>query len=71
MKVDVRCRKCGGSKRLDVGSPPAGQALEEYLRLLNDRLRHRPSFECFGGHFELRPPVPEFWDVDWATVGDE
>ncbi|MBU6281693.1 hypothetical protein KGQ64_05580 [bacterium] len=71
MKVDVRCRKCGGAKRLDIGTPPAGQALEEYLRLLHDRLRHRPSFECFGGHFELRPPVPEFWDVDWATVGDE
>ncbi|MFM7141903.1 MAG: hypothetical protein ACKO2K_08330 [Alphaproteobacteria bacterium] len=71
MKVDVRCRKCGGSKRLDVGAPPSGQALEEYLRLLHDRLRHRPSFECFGGHFELRPPVPEFWDVDWASVGEE
>lgn len=70
MKVDVRCKKCGQSKRLDIGAPAAGQALEEHVRLLADRLRHRPSFECFGGHFELRPPVPDFWEVDWSTVGD-
>lgn len=71
MKVDVACRKCGQSKRLDVGSPPSGQPLEEYLRLLRDRLAHRPSFECFGGHFELRPPVPDFWQVRWETIGDD
>jgi len=70
MRVDVSCKKCGARRRLDVGAPSAGQALEEYVHLLNERLTHRPSFECFGGHFELRPPVPEFWEVDWATLGD-
>jgi hypothetical protein len=70
MKVDVSCKKCGQRKRLEIGAPPAGQAVEEFLRLLHDRLLHRPSFECFGGHFELRPPVPEFWDVHWDTAGE-
>jgi len=70
MRVDVACRKCGAHKRLDVGAPESGQALEEYVHLLTERLKHRPSFECFGGHMELRPPVPEFWDIDWSTLGD-
>lgn len=54
---------------MDIGRP-TGQPLDEFLRLLNDRLRHRPSFQCFGGHFELRPPIPEFWDIDWESLGD-
>jgi hypothetical protein len=70
MKVDVSCKKCGQRKRLEVGTPPADQPVEEFLRIVHDRLLHRPSFECFGGHFELRPPVPEFWDVHWDTTGD-
>ncbi len=70
MRVDVTCKKCGQKSRLDIGAPPVGQALEEYLRLLHDRLTHRPSFQCFGGHFELRPPLPEFWQVHWETVGE-
>ena len=70
MRVDVACRKCGASKRLDVGAPTTGQTLEDYVSLLNERLMHRPSFECFGGHMELRPPVPEFWDIHWETLGD-
>jgi len=70
MRVDVSCKRCGQRSRLDIGSPPAGQATAEYLHLLEERLRHRPSFDCFGGHTELRPPVPEFWDVHWETVGD-
>jgi len=69
MFVDVSCRKCGSHKRLDVGEPD-GQTLEEYLRLVLDRLSHQPSFGCFGGHFELAPPVPRFWDVHWDTLGD-
>jgi hypothetical protein len=67
--VDVFCRKCGRRERVDVGAP-RDQPLAEYVRLLDDRLRHRPSFQCFGGHFELRPPVPEFWEVDWGTLAD-
>jgi hypothetical protein len=70
VKVDVKCKKCGQAKRLDIGAPGAGQSLEDYLRLLHDRLLHRPSFECFGGHFELRPPMPEFWEVEWSSVGE-
>lgn len=69
MKVDVSCKKCSQRKRLEIGSPASGQPPEEFLRLLSDRLTHRPSFECFGGHFELRPPVPDFWVVHWETVG--
>ena len=71
MKIDVSCKKCGQSKRLDIGKPAAGQALADYLRLLHDRLTHRPSFECFGGHFELEPPMPRFWDVAWDSVGED
>lgn len=69
MHVDVECRKCGQRRRLDLGSPAAGQAVDEYLHLVRERLTHRPSFSCFGGHTELRPPVPEFWDVRWETIG--
>ena len=68
--IDVQCRKCGGSCRLDVGNPPPGQSIEEHLHLVRERLEHKPSFSCFGGHTELRPPVPEFWDVRWETLGD-
>ena len=70
MRVDVVCRKCGQRKRLDVGTPAPGRTLEEHLHLVRERLMHRPSFDCFGGHMELRPPVPEFWDVRWETLGD-
>jgi len=70
MFVDVSCKKCGHRKRLDMGGPAAGQPLEEYLRLVMDRLSHQPSFGCFGGHFELAPPVPRFWDVHWDTLGE-
>ena len=70
MFVDVFCRKCGRRQRVNLGEPK-GQPLEEFVRLVNDRLTHRPSFECFGGHFELAPPVPQFWEVAWDTLGDE
>lgn len=70
MKVDVACKKCGTRRRLDIGAPAAGQSTADYLHLVRERLAHRPSFDCFGGHTELRPPVPEFWDVDWDSVGE-
>lgn len=70
MRVDVTCRKCGSTKRLDIGAPPPDQPVEDYLHLLRERLTHRPSFECFGGHTELRPPVPDFWQIDWTSLGD-
>jgi len=70
VKVDVACTKCGGRRRLDVGSPAPGQTLEDYLHVVKERLAHRPSFECFGGHTELRAPLPDFWDVRWETLGD-
>ena len=71
MHVDVVCRKCGAHKRIDVGAPAAGQSVDDYVRLLQERLTHRPSFECFGGHMELRPPLPDFWEIDWGSLGDE
>ena len=70
MFVDVSCKKCGERKRLDIGAPAAGQPLEEYVRLVVDRLSHQPSFGCFGNHFELAPPLPGFWDVHWDTLGE-
>ena len=70
MFVDVSCKKCGARKRLDVGQPGVGQAVEEYMRLLIDRLSHQPSFGCFGGHFELAPPLPRFWEIHWNTLAD-
>lgn len=69
MHVDVSCKKCGRRERLDVGDPGT-QPLAEYLRMVNDRLTHRPSFECFGGHLEVAPPVPGFWTVHWDTLGE-
>jgi len=70
MRVDVSCKRCRRRSRVDIGTPPPDQTTAEYLHLLEERLRHRPSFECFGGHTELRRPVPEVWDVHWETVGD-
>jgi hypothetical protein len=70
VKVDVSCKRCGAARRLEIGAPAAGQTREEYLHVVKERLAHRPSFDCFGGHSELRPPVPEFWVVDWETLGD-
>jgi len=69
MFVDVSCKKCGARKRLDIGQPHAEQTLEEHVRLVLDRLSHQPSFGCFGGHFELAPPLPNFWEVHWETLG--
>ena len=68
MRVDVSCRKCGGRRRLELGEP-AGQPVEEFLRLVVERLTHQPSFECFGGHLELAPPLPRFWEIHWDTCG--
>jgi len=31
-------------------------------------LTHQPSFGCFGGHFELSPPLPSFWQIHWDTL---
>jgi hypothetical protein len=69
VRVDVRCKKCGQRQRLDIGLP-AGADLATHRQLLTERLSHQPSFQCFGGHFELRPAIPEFWEIDWETVGD-
>jgi hypothetical protein len=71
VKIDVTCRHCSRRARLDVGAPASGQSLEEHLHLVHERLLHRPSFECFGGHTELRPPLPDFWELHWDTVGDD
>jgi hypothetical protein len=70
VKVDVSCTKCGGERRLDIGAPAPGQSLDDYLHLLRERLSHRPSFECFGGHTELAAPLPRFWVIRWETLGE-
>jgi hypothetical protein len=68
MFVEISCKKCGQRKRMDIGAPPANGSVEEYLHLLTERLSHKPSFECFGGHFEFSPPLPQFWLIDWNTL---
>lgn len=70
MRVEVTCRACRRTARVEVGTPASGQPLEEFVHLLCERWTHRPSFQCFGGHLELRPPLPEFWEVRWETLGD-
>jgi hypothetical protein len=69
MHVDISCKKCGTRNRVDLGNPGT-VAVEEYLHLLTERLTHKPSFECFGGHLELAPPLPGFWQIHWETLGD-
>jgi hypothetical protein len=69
VRIDVSCKKCGRRQRLDIGAAPAGDA-EAHRRLLTERLSHQPSFQCFGGHFELRPALPEFWELHWETLGE-
>jgi hypothetical protein len=69
VKVDISCRKCGQRRRLEIGDPQ-DVSVEEHLRLMVDRLTHRPSFECFGGHFELSPALPAFWEIHWDTLGE-
>jgi hypothetical protein len=44
--------------------------VEEHLHLVRERLSHKPSFECFGGHFEFASPLPQFWEVHWDTLAD-
>lgn len=68
MYVDVSCKKCGAKKRMDIGAP-AGP-LDEHVHRIEERLSHHPSFQCFGGHFELAPALPDFWIIHWETVGD-
>ena len=68
MRVDVTCRKCGQQRRLELGDP-GGKDAADFVHLVKERLSHQPSFQCFGGHFELAPPVPRFWDVDWESYG--
>jgi len=64
----VTCRKCGVRRRLDIGEP-GDRPLAEFRHLLVEQLSHRPSFECFGGHLELAPPLPRFWEIHWETCG--
>ena len=66
MHVDVSCAKCGQRRRLDLGDPD-DTPRDEFIHLIVERLSHRPSFECFGGHTELAPPVPRFWQIHWET----
>ena len=69
MQVDVTCKKCGARRRLPLGDP-GDTPREEFIHLIAERLSHQPSFQCFGGHFELAPPLPRFWDIHWETVED-
>jgi hypothetical protein len=66
--VDVSCKKCGARRRLPLGEP-GDRPQAEFLRLVVERLSHQPSFQCFGGHFELAPPLPRFWEIHWETCG--
>jgi hypothetical protein len=67
MHVDVSCKKCGNRRRVDLGDP-GERPTEEFLHLVTERLSHKPSFECFGGHLEFAPPLPDFWVIHWDTL---
>jgi hypothetical protein len=67
MQVEISCKKCGGRQQVDIGTAPQNN-VEEYLHLIRERLSHKPSFECFGGHFEFAPPLPQFWEIHWDTL---
>jgi hypothetical protein len=69
VRVDVSCGKCGERRRVDIGEP-AGGDIDEHRRMVTERLTHQPSFQCFGGHFELRPALPDFWVFHWETAGE-
>jgi hypothetical protein len=69
MQVDVTCKTCGQRRRLDLGDPGV-RSVEEFVHLVSERLSHKPSFECFGGHLELSPPLPRHWVVHWETLGE-
>ena len=68
MRVDVRCKKCGQRRRLELGDP-GDTPVDEFIHRVKERLAHQPSFECFGGHLELAPPLPRFWEIDWTSCG--
>lgn len=70
MFVDISCKKCGQRQRVDIGHAHTDQPVQEHVRLVMDRFSHQPSFQCFGGHFELAPPLPRFWEVHWDTLGE-
>ncbi len=67
MDVEISCKKCGGRRRVELGDP-GDRSVEEFLHLVAERLAHKPSFECFGGHLELAPPLPAFWVIHWETL---
>jgi len=69
VRVDVSCSTCEQRRRLELGDP-GDRPVEEFLHLVSERLSHKPSFECFGGHIELAPPLPRFWTIHWETLGD-
>lgn len=69
MHVEITCKKCSVRSRVDLGDP-GGRSVEEFLHLVSERLSHKPSFECFGGHLELAPPLPRFWEIHWETLAD-
>ena len=69
MHVEISCKKCGQRRQVDLGTPQS-EPVEEYLHRIRERLSHKPSFECFGGHFEFAAPVPQFWDIHWDTLID-
>ena len=68
MRVDVSCKKCGQRRRLELGDP-GDTPVDEFIHRVKERLTHQPSFECFGGHLELAPPLPHFWEIDWTSCG--
>src|SRR6266566_3157663 len=62
MRVDVSCKKCGQRRRLELGDP-GDTPVDEFIHRVKERLAHHPSFECFGGHLELAPPLPRIWEM--------
>lgn len=60
MLVNVRCKKCGETSKLDIGN----YSKEEVIKLLsNDKY----GFECFGHHVEFGNRI-DYWEIDWDSL---
>jgi hypothetical protein len=61
--VDVYCKKCGETGKLDIGD----MTIEEATELLEKR----KGFSCFGHHVELSSPIPNYWEIMPDTLREE
>lgn len=57
--VDVKCKKCGESSKLDIGDM-LKEDVDQWLEKGN-------GFQCFGNHVEFGSRS-DYWEVDWESL---